>query len=102
MTTADVTQEQLLQRRRELAAKVADLTADLESQRETVAGLGVVLRASNIETRASREQKRLKAIRDALFAAERALADFDESHPEVQVMDLFAREERKEDQCQQQ
>jgi hypothetical protein len=101
MTITETT-EQLSERRRDLTRKVSELTADLERQRETVASLGVVLRASNIETRASREQKRLKAIRDALFAAERALADFDESHPEVQVMDLFAREERKEDQCQQQ
>lgn len=99
--TAQLTQEQLCQRRRELASKVADLTADLERQRETIATLGVTLRATNTETRASREQKRLKAIRDALFAAERELAAFDEAHPKQKLMDLF-KEEREITECQQQ
>ena len=99
--TVNETQDELSRRRREIALKVADLTADLESQRQTIAALGVVLRASNIETRASREQKRLKAIRDALFAAERELAAFDEAHPEQKLMDLF-KEEREITPCQQQ
>ena len=99
--TINETREQLSERRRELASKVAELTVDLDRQRETVASLGVVLRASNIETRASREQKRLKAIRDALFAAERELGAFDEAHPEQKLMDLF-KEERGITQCQQQ
>jgi len=89
MTTAQLTQEQLLQRRRELASRVANLTADLENQQRTVASLGVVLRASNIETRASREQKRLTAIRNALFAAERELTELDDRCPELELMELF-------------
>ena len=88
-TAAQLTQDELLQRRRDLASKVTDLTTDLESQRRTIATLGVVLRATNTETRASREQKRLKAIRDALFVAERELAEFDQAHPGMELMELF-------------
>jgi hypothetical protein len=99
MTTAQL--EQLLQRRRELASKVADLTVDLERQRQTIATLGVTLRATNTETRASREQKRLTAIRNALFVAERELADLDAAHPGLELMDLFT-EESEKNTCQQQ
>jgi DNA repair exonuclease SbcCD ATPase subunit len=100
-----VTREQareISEHRRELARRVSELTADLESQRQTVASLGVVLRASNIETRASREQKRLNAIRDHLFAAERDLAAWDEANPGQERMDLFQIEEREKNTCQRQ
>ncbi len=97
----EVTEEQLLQRRRELALKVADLTAQLESQRQTVAKLGVVLGARK-QNRADKERTKLSDIRDRLFQSERELSAFDEAHPGLELMDLFSTQERENEECQQQ
>ena len=100
MTQTHLTEEHLLQRRRELASKVADLATTLEAKRKTVASLGVVLRVHK-ETRADKKRKNLSDIRDQLFQAERELANFDEKHPGMQLMGLFHADEREEE-CQQQ
>ena len=82
----------LTRARQDLETKVSRIRADFESQQDTVASLGQVLRdPSAEETPLSRERKQLKAISDQLAAAEKELHDFNEANKSEQELLELAR-----------